>query len=212
MNFVCKRQDCPGVRLTDSRCVTCGMETTVQGMWRRFSASCSARLKMLEPRRQQAKELTARFRNNTRAVGWSYVLLSGILFWVLLGILGTHFMDGWVKRASLTVIYLAVFILLCVWIFPRKSYEAIGWQYSRPVRFGIFLNYFSGLFIFQMCLARWWDRSVILAGLFVVNVVGIWVFWRLLIFLCIVIVQLLYRTPRQDFDRRGPQGRTVEWD
>ncbi|MFO1458703.1 MAG: hypothetical protein U1G08_04790 [Verrucomicrobiota bacterium] len=133
-------------------------------------------------------------------------------FWTTLGVLEARFADEWGMRAALSVVYLAVFFVCALWIIPRSAIVAVGRGTSRPVRLGVLFNVMTVLILFQMFLATWWTRSLMVAGLFGAIFVGAWVFLRFLLPVTVDMVRVFDPSDRNSFDPQDPQGRDVRFD
>ena len=130
-------------------------------------------------------------------------------FWTTLGVLEARFADEWGMRAALSVVYLAVFVC-ALWIIPRSAIVAVGRGTSRPVRLGVLFNVMTVLILFQMFLATWWTRSLMVAGLFGAIFVGAWVFLRFLLPVTVDMVRVFDPSDRNSFDPQDPRDATSD--
>ena len=184
-----------------STCHGCGSTLTVEGVFE----------ETIGPHRKRFKEMVAPTKTNKRIFHWVYLLASALVFWITFGMLERHYADAWVLHAMLSVIYLAVLLLVSLWVVPQKTLYFIARRTAAPVRLGIVFNYLTGLFHLQMYLTAWWSRSLMLAGLLVASWLGALVF--LVCFLPTAKdVRNEFLPPEsseKSFDPRARQGRDV---
>jgi len=187
-----------------STCPGCGSVLTVEGVFK----------ETVDPHREGFKEMVEPTKSNKRVIQWAYLLGSALVFWITLGVLEHHYAEGWVLHALLSVIYLAVFLLVSLWVIPQKTFYYIARRTSKPVKLGVVFNYLTGLFFLQMYLTAWWSRSLMLAGLFVATWFGAWVFWAYLWPMSNIIGNIFVppEAAEKPHDPRARQGRKVDVD
>ncbi len=163
------------------------------------------------PFRSRFQTLALQTRSKAILFQWSYLLLSAGLFWAILAVLEKRFAEDWLNRAMLSVIYLAVFLLLSLWLVPQRTLTIIAERASKLTKLALVFNYLTALFLFQMFVATWWTRSLMLGVLFMSTWAGAWVFWRYL-WPMSTIVSDVFMPKTQPFDPAAAQGRTVRLD
>lgn len=140
-------------------------------------------------------------------VQWGYLLLSvaGLLY--LLAYVESHYSQGWLQLAGLSVVYMAVLTLLAKLVVPRKTIQAVVLGASGVVKLGLICNYFALLLLLQVLIATWWKRALMMAGLFGISLIGLWVFKT-------VLMPMFQRQngERRIYDPTEPQGRRGRYD
>jgi hypothetical protein len=182
-------------------CASCGNTVTVE----------QAVDHTVGPHRAKVKEFVAPTKTKKWLFQFSYLVISALGFWRVLAHLEKQFAQDWVKHASLSVVYLAVFLLISLWIVPQRTLIIIGQRASKIIKLALVFNYLTALFFFQMFLASWWARSLMLGALFVATWAGAWVFWRFLWPMAATVSGMLNPRPRS-FDPRDPQAKTIRFD
>lgn len=187
-----------------STCPGCGQTLTVDGAFK----------VTLGPHRRRFHEMVAPTRTNKRLFQWAYLLFSALVFWMVLGLLEKHYAESWALHALLSVVYLAVLLLVSLWVVPQKAFRAIARTASKPIKLALVFNYLTGLLALQMYLTAWWSRSLMLAGLFVASWFGAWLFVAFLWPMSNVI-GAIFAPPEaaaRPHNPRSRQGRTVTED
>jgi hypothetical protein len=196
---------CPACRSLipafQSKCRKCGNSLTLEGA---VEATIS-------PHRKRVQEFLAPNAPKMRMVQWAYLAASALIFWAALARLEAKYSAHWAENAMLSVIYLAVFLLLSLWLVPQRTLVVIAERASKLVKLGLVFNYLTALFFLQMFFSHWWSRSFMLGGLFIATWGGAWVFWRFL-WPMSVVVSNIFVSREVPFDPTAPQGRSVRLD
>ena len=139
---------------------------------------------------------------------WIYCFLSAMLLWWLLGYVQRATGGAWLGAALLSIFYLIAIGFYTVWLMPRWVVITISRRASGLVKFSLSLNFFAGMLVLQLLIRAWWERAIILAGLFVV----IWFAVRLLNRRVLPEAEALWSIflgPGDQFDPTSPQGRSA---
>ena len=182
------------------QCPDCGADLTVE----------AAMDEALEPLKDKweafGKSLGPRMRRRIRV---AYFLISAFVFWETLGYVEKHHAEGWILHAALSVLYLAVLLLLIMWLAPREKVKSWIIKPYASVGLGMVANYFTLMLLLQVFISAWWTRATILAGLFVVSWAGIKVFAGFLLPGIGQLFETVFtRPPENKVDPTKPQGRT----
>jgi len=82
----------------------------------------------------------------------------------------------WPWLVGLSMVYLAVLTLVAKLVVPVQVLQAVVKRAAAVVKLALICNYFSLLLLLLIVLNTWWSRSVILAILFLVSWMGLWIF------------------------------------
>ena len=142
-----------------------------------------------------------------RTVQWLYLLGSfKILALLLLGLTGVN---PWylLGAAALSIPYLAVGLVMLVWIGPRPWQRRLAQHSSGPVKIALLLNLLSLLVLSQHLFLHHWTRSLILGGVIVVGWGGAHVAGKILWPVLTALGDLFHHAGTGAFDPSQPQGR-----
>jgi len=191
------------VPVTAKACGNCGALIT-------WNAAVEA---TVAPPRERLHRFIAQANPTTkRRIQWCYLLFSIALLWWLLAYVDAKGGKEWVQHAALSVVYLAVFALLALWLVPRPVFRALYWQASRLTRLSLVCNFLSAMIVLQLVIGVWWGRAGVLALLFGVVWAAAFLFHRLLLPMAVQTEQVFVGSEDANFDSQGPQGREVRWD
>jgi hypothetical protein len=107
---------------------------------------------------------------------WGFLLLSVVGLIFMLSYAERQETERWPKLVGLSMIYLGVLTLVAKLVMPVRVIEAVVHQATGPVKLALICNYFSVLLLLLIALNTWWSRSLILAVLFGVSLMGLWIF------------------------------------
>lgn len=141
-----------------------------------------------------------------RRVQWCYVILSGLVLWLLVGYAAKHHSAEWLMQLALATVYLAVIACLTGMIAPPRMFAMIrGWGWR--VKVGLVFTYFSLILVLQWLIGVFWVRALTLAALFAVTYIALLILnW----FLKPMVPQPPVESRR--FDPAAPQGRRARFD
>jgi hypothetical protein len=204
-----------GVPITAKACPACKTPLTVN----------SAVEKTLAPARQRAGQLVAGGRETLarartsmkkatpetkRRIQWVYLLFSVALLWWLLVCAEQNEVGTWLRRALLSVVFLAASGMLVIVVVPRHMLQTVSRRASILSKLAMVANYLTLLLLLQMMIGVWWQRALILAGLVGVTCLGAWlltVFWN-----ATEKARNFIGQDNQTFDPSAPQGRQGRFD
>ncbi len=184
-----------------SICPACKASLTVEGAFQ----------KTFGPQVEKVRVLIAPNPSKRRLFQWFYVGVSALVFWGCLAILEKKYAQHWVEPAMLSIVYLAVFLILSLWLVPQRTLLLIAQRASKLIKLALVFNYLTALMLLQMFMATWWTRSIMLGVLFFVTWAGAWLFWRYL-WPVSSAVGGIFMGPSSTFDPSEPQGRNVRMD
>jgi hypothetical protein len=115
-----------------------------------------------------------------RLIQWGYLLVSVLALFALLAITDRQQTERWPLLVGLSMIYLAVLILLAKVVVPVEVIRDVVRRATGPVKLALICNYFAVLLLLLIVLNTWWTRAIILAVLFGVSWMGMWIFRILL--------------------------------
>ncbi len=142
---------------------------------------------------------------------WCCLLFSAALLWWLLGEVARQEGGHWFGAAALSVIHLAALGFFTVWLMPRRILFAISRNATGKVKLALALNFFTGMLLLQLFIKVWWERTTLLATIFVV----LWLAARLLNRYVLPEAWLTYQAlfgSGNDYDSASPQGRSARFD
>ena len=107
---------------------------------------------------------------------WFFLVSSAALLWWMLGKVDRETGGHWFGAAALSVIHMAAIGFFTVWLLPRSILFGISQRASGKMKLALALNVFTGMLLLQLVIKVWWERTSLLATIFVV----LWVAARLL--------------------------------
>lgn len=134
---------------------------------------------LAEDGRATDQQRWANFKRNFLPEIWQRVqfccfLISAELLWWVLGKVERDTGGHWFAPALLSVIHMAAVGFLTVWLMPRPLLFAISRRAPGKVKFALALNFFTGMLLLQLAIQVWWQRTTLLATLFVVLWLAAW--------------------------------------
>ena len=199
-------------QLTAVRCPACGQTVSLRVTRCPFCSHSltvgTALHEVLQPAGQRGKHLLHHPPPLAKhAVQWLYLLGSAKLVSVLLlGLAGVH---HWylVGAAALSIPYLAVGLVMLVWIGPRPWQRRLAQQSSALVKIALLFNFFSLLLAGQHLLLNHWECSLILGGVIGVIGLGFHLAGKILWPVLTALGDIFRQAGSGAFDPSQPQGR-----
>ena len=142
---------------------------------------------------------------------WVYLLFSAGLLWWMLGEVDRRTGGQWFGTAAISVIHMAAIGFFTVWLIPRRLLFAICRKATGKVKLSLALNVLSGMVLMQLVIKVWWQRTTLLATIFVV----LWLAARLLNRYVLREAWLTYDAlfgAANHYESDSPQGRSARYD
>jgi hypothetical protein len=142
---------------------------------------------------------------------WVYLLCSAWLLWWALGDVDRRTGGHWFGTAVISVIHMAAIGFFTVWLMPRRLLFAISRNATGKVKLSLSLNVLAGMVMMQLGISIWWQRTTLLATIFVV----LWLAARLLNEYVLPEAWLIHRAlfgAGNHFETDSPQGRSARYD
>lgn len=96
---------------------------------------------------------------------------------------------------------------------PRRIFRAISQRTTALIKLALILNYLTLVLVLQAWISAWWARASILAGVFAVTWLGVWLLTTFLWPMKEDLQSLgAPPPPTRRFDPMAPQGRTGRHD
>lgn len=109
-------------------------------------------------------------------IQWGYFVAMVAVLIVLLTYADGQKTERWPSLVMLAMIYLAVLTLVAKMVVPIEVIQSVVQRATVPVKLGLICTYFCLLLLMMIILNTWWSRAIILAVLFGVSWMGLWVF------------------------------------
>ena len=183
-------------------CPTCGVVPTFQNAVR---AACAPYCLRVE------KYFTAVPARTKWQAQWLGLVFSAALLWWMLGKVERNTGGHWFSPALLSVIHMAAVGFLTVWLMPRPLLFAISREATGKVKLALTLNVFSGMLLLQLIITAWWERTSILATVFVVLWLAAWLMNHLVLPEAWLTYGNLFGAS-EPFSAASPQGRSARYD
>jgi hypothetical protein len=142
---------------------------------------------------------------------WLLLLVSAAWLWWTLGEVVRQTGGHWFGAVALSVIHLTVIGFLTVWLVPRSLVFAISRRATGKVKLALALNFFAGMVLLQLVIKVWWDRTTLLAAIFVVLWLAAWLLHGFVLPQAWLFHDALLGG-RDHYDSAAPQGRSARFD
>ena len=105
---------------------------------------------------------------------WLFLLFSAALLWWMLGEVDRRLEGHWFGAAAVSILHISALLFFAVWWMPRNFLFAISRYAPGKVKFALALNFFTGMLLLQLAIQVWWQRTTLLATLYVVLWLAAW--------------------------------------
>jgi len=92
----------------------------------------------------------------------------------MLGEVDRRLAGHWFGAAALSILHISALLFFAVWWMPRNFLFAISRYAPGKVKFALALNFFTGMLLLQLAIQVWWQRTTLLATLYVVLWLAAW--------------------------------------
>jgi hypothetical protein len=164
---------------------------------------------VLDPPRQRWRNfLTQATPETRRRFQWAYLLASGLVLWWMLADLEKKQTGELFRDALLSVVYCAAVAFIVLLLVPRWIFQLVAQGTTAIVKLALILNYLTLVLVLQSWISAWWARASILAGVFAVSWLAVWLIATFLWPMKNELHSLgAPPNPRRNFNPSAPQGR-----
>ena len=169
---------------------------------------------VLDPPRQRWRNFLIQATPETRRrIQWAYLLASGLVLWWMLADLEKKETGELLRDAMLSVVYCAVVTFIALLLVPRRIFHLVAQLTTAKIKLALILNYLTLVLVLQTWISAWWARASILAGVFGVSWLAVWLISTFLWPMNEDLRSLgAPPAPDRTFNPAAPQGRTGRYD
>lgn len=145
--------------------------------------------------------------STARVLQWGHFIFSAVVLWGLLGYAENHSLDHWVPRAALATGYFLALAYLIPLLLPGIDVCLVWKRAGARSKLGLLCNCLSVMVGLHIFITAWWNRTLLLAVLFVMAAIAC--------ALAGVVLSGLIQGPSEsarEFDPLDPQGRVGRYD
>lgn len=130
---------------------------------------------VFDPPKQRWRRFLAEATPATRRrIQWAYLLASGLALWWMLADLEKKQTAELFKDALMSVVYCAVIAFIVLLLVPRRIFQVVSQHTTALIKLALILNYLTLVLVLQTWISAWWARASILAGVFAVTWLAVW--------------------------------------
>ena len=189
--------------ISAKQCAACGVALTVQLAFEKTTA----------PARRHWGYFVLDYAPQIRwLLQGTHLFGSLALFLWLLGRVNTQDLIPLALHAAITAVYVAVLVVISLWIVPRPVQSAVAHRTTAAVRVGLIFNLLSLVLGLQFLVARWWLQALIVTGVIVVLCVAAYLLSHLLWPRVAEVRKVFQDSQQAGFDPSAPQGRKATLD
>ncbi len=141
-----------------------------------------------------------------RLVQWAYCLLSVLLLVLLLWGKSERLVEDFGILMLVALVFFPVLAIVAKQIVPTQVFEAVATRTSSIVKLGLLCNYMLLLVVVHFFVASWTAQVMLMFGLLVLSVLGIW------IARAILSPSIDQDNTGEEYDPSMPQGRRGRYD